>query len=184
MLTVANFIDAGYLHKIKERFNAPRLDYDRLVRTMANSQRMFSTYYYDCLPPRFVRGEGRRFWEQRRFLDSLRQIPRFYIRLGRLTARHCPYCQRRSWKQKCVDTQLAVDMTLCAAKGMITTMSLFTGDTDFIPAVQAARKCGVKVHLFHACGVHRDLINACNYATLVTPAFFQRIAAGPLAASA
>ena len=44
---------------------------------------------------------------------------------------------------------LGVDMALLAAKGKITNVAIFTGDSDFIPAIEAAKREGVLVTLWH-----------------------------------
>jgi uncharacterized LabA/DUF88 family protein len=44
---------------------------------------------------------------------------------------------------------LGVDMALLAGKGKITSVALFTGDSDTIPAVEAVKQEGVLVTLWH-----------------------------------
>jgi uncharacterized LabA/DUF88 family protein len=53
------------------------------------------------------------------------------------------------YAQKRVDIMLGVDLVLLAAKSRIHKAALFTGDSDFIPAIKAAKNEGVNIHLFH-----------------------------------
>ena len=42
-----------------------------------------------------------------------------------------------------------VDMAVLAGKGKITNASIFTGDSDLIPAIEAVKREGVVVTLWH-----------------------------------
>ena len=44
---------------------------------------------------------------------------------------------------------VGVDMTLLASKGKITNVAVFTGDSDIIPALEAVKREGVLVTLWH-----------------------------------
>lgn len=44
---------------------------------------------------------------------------------------------------------LGVDMALLAGKGKITNLAIFTGDSDLIPAIEAAKREGILVTLWH-----------------------------------
>ena len=52
---------------------------------------------------------------------------------------------------------LGVDLVQLAAKGQIQQAILLAGDSDFIPAVIAAKSEGGLIRLFHGGGVHSDL---------------------------
>lgn len=62
------------------------------------------------------------------------------------------------YQQKRVDILLGVDMVQLAAKGHIREAVLVAGDSDFIPAVTAAKSEGVIVSLFHGQHCHGDLM--------------------------
>ena len=84
-------------------------------------------------------------------------LPRFEVRLGRLQRREDSQ-GRPFYQQKRVDILLGIDMVQLAAKGHIREAVLLAGDSDFIPAVTAAKSEGVIVSLFHGTGCHRDLM--------------------------
>ena len=50
----------------------------------------------------------------------------------------------------------------------ITHAAILAGDSDFIPAVEAAKSEGVVVHLFYGPRAHRDLISVCDERTYIT----------------
>ena len=44
---------------------------------------------------------------------------------------------------------VGVDMALLAGKGRITSVAVFTGDSDLVPAIEAVKTEGVLVTLWH-----------------------------------
>ena len=71
-----------------------------------------------------------------------------------------------------MDIYLGVDMVMLAVKGRISRAILITGDSDFLPAIRAAKSEGVLVHLFHGTGPqqpHRDLWEEVDDRTVITP---------------
>ena len=85
-------------------------------------------------------------------------LPRFEVRQGRLEFRGNATDGRPIFEQKRVDIMLGVDMVQLAAKGYIQQALLLAGDSDFIPAVAAAKAEGVLVKLFHGRSYHIDLL--------------------------
>lgn len=158
---VAIFVDGRYLDRIlKDDFNRARVDFRVLVSTMARGQDILRTYYYDCLPHQSdppTQQERVRYAQARRFHDALRMLPRFEVRLGRLQRREDSQ-GRPFYQQKRVDILLGVDMVQLAAKGHIREAVLLAGDSDFVPAVTAAKSEGVIVSLFHGTACHGDLV--------------------------
>ena len=60
--------------------------------------------------------------------------------------------------QKRVDIHLAVDLVKLSADGLIQQAILVAGDSDFIPAVDAAKSEGIIVKLYHGRNAHHDLL--------------------------
>lgn len=78
---------------------------------------------------------------------------------------------RPIFEQKRVDIKLAVDLVLLASKRQITRAVLVTGDSDFLPAILAAKNEGVVVTLCHGVGEnrpHRDLWDSVDVRTPIT----------------
>ena len=84
--------------------------------------------------------------------------PVFEVRLGRLEFRGNAADGRPIFVQKRVDIMLGVDMVQLSAKGHVQQVILLAGDSDFIPAVVAAKAEGVLVRLFHGSNCHADLL--------------------------
>ncbi len=77
------------------------------------------------------------------------------------------------FEQKRVDSMLAVDLVLLSAKRVIQKAVVFTGDSDFLPPIWAAKNEGVIVGLWHGSGdmlPHRDLWDSVDERTPVTDA--------------
>jgi uncharacterized LabA/DUF88 family protein len=127
---------------------------------MADGMDILRTYYYDCPPFQSSKptGEEReRFSKAQSFFSALDRLPRFEVRLGRLAHRGVDGEGRPIFQQKRVDIMLGVDLALLSGKNQITHAVLLAGDSDFIPAVLAAKSQGVLVRLYHGKTYHKDL---------------------------
>ncbi len=149
---------------------------------MASPEQLFRTYYYHCLPyvgPAPTREERAYYAAARRFIAALEYHPRFEVRLGRLAYQSGEYVQKR------VDCMVSVDMALLAAKGKIHRAALFTGDSDLIPAIEAVKREGVLVTLWHGSGDRtkpsRELFAICDERRALTTDLFPK--SGSLALS-
>lgn len=122
----------------------------------------FRTYYFDAppyIPVNNATEEQRaRFHEAEEALKGIARLDRFCVRRG--------YCQWTSRKakpldhpgpiervgiieQKLVDVLLATEMTRVALSKEALHIELVAGDSDFVPAIQAARNAGALVRLFY-----------------------------------
>lgn len=157
----ALFIDGAYLQRVvADEFGGDRIDIGALAKAMAGETDILRTYYYHCMPYQSSqpsREESERYAASRRFYTALELLPRFEVRLGRLEFRGNRADGSPIFEQKRVDILLGVDMVQLAAKGHIQQAALLAGDSDFIPAVTAAKSEGVLVRLFHGSSCHFDL---------------------------
>ena len=156
-----------------------KTDFDALAPRLAEGQNLLRTYFYDCLP--FLDSAGtpqdrNRFNGKHRFLTALSHCPRFQVRLGQVEYRGVSETGAPLFRQKRVDVHLAVDLAVLACKHLITDAAILAGDSDFIPAVEAAKAEGVVVHLFHGPSAHCDLVALCDERTLITAEFLERVA--------
>jgi len=149
----AVFLDGAYLEKVLTLdYHQPPIDLGKLAKEMALPDELLRAYYYHCLPYQSNKPtpeESQRYAARHRFITALGFLPRFEVRLGRLAYRGNGTDGKPIFQQKRVDCMLGVDMALLAGKGKITNVSIFTGDSDLIPAVEAAKKEGVLVTLWH-----------------------------------
>ena len=165
-LRAAIFIDGAYL-QTQLKNNGSEADYlhiaDHLLAPLRASfpLDLLRCYYYYC-PPYMsqepTEDELKRMEVHHKFVADLQSLGRWAVRLGKLQKRW--EGQREVYEQKRVDVLLSVDIVRHAAAGHIQHAMLVAGDSDFVPAVEAAKEHGVTVSLW--CGtaktVHKDLI--------------------------
>ena len=116
---------------------------------------LLRTYYYDCLPYQSnpsTEAEDQRFARKRSFFDRLRRFDRFEVREGRLALRGYDSNGEPIFQQKRTDLLLGLDFALLSGKNRITHAAVVAGDSDFLPAFEAAKQEGVSVWLFHGPG--------------------------------
>ena len=172
---VAIFIDGAYLDNVlRVEFQNVRIDFQKLSSSLAGESNILRTYYYHCAvyqgnPP--TAEESARYSAQRRFFNALEEYPRYTVRLGRLAYRGSDSSGRPRYEQKQVDILLGVDLVQLAAKQAIQEAVLVAGDSDFIPAIVAAKSEGVLIRLYHGSSPHKDLWREADERIQLTQAF-------------
>jgi len=163
----AVFIDLGYFSKsLKDEFDSVRVDLLKFSNKICGDCERFRTYVYDCDPfqdPSPSVEQKVRKANADRFHHVLKMLPRFEVRLGRL-ARRMDAQGAPKYEQKGTDTQLSVDLVELCYKGIIGRAMLVTGDSDFVPAVVAAKNVGVIVEIHYYGGTHvsDELLEVCD----------------------
>ncbi len=161
------FIDGAYvlpqfkLHNITPDYNELADYFLKPLRKQVPLD-LLRCYFYYCAPWMSTdptSNELKRMEEHEVFIREIRSIERWAVRLGKLQKRWDGY--KEYYEQKRVDVLLSVDMVRHAAAGHIQHAILVAGDSDFIPAVEAAKESGATVSLW--CGdektVHKDLVD-------------------------
>lgn len=156
MSRIAIFIDGGYLGKLcKEHFKirrSDRVNYEKFVQWISGSSEILRTYYYDCLPYQSAnpkQKERKMLSDKQRFFFSLEKIPRFCVRQGKLVFRGYDSKKKPIFIQKRIDLRLGLDLGSLVSAGKIEEVAIVAGDSDFIPAVEFAKREGVVVRLIH-----------------------------------
>ncbi|HEX8907167.1 MAG TPA: NYN domain-containing protein [Longimicrobiaceae bacterium] len=172
----AIFVDGGYFDRVSRDCGSPRIDFGKLATELSRPDDLLRTYYYHCLPymsPVPTPEEEERYAGKQRFFSALNRLNRFEVREGKLEYRGTDReSSRPIFEQKRVDIYLGVDLVLLAVKQRIHRAILITGDSDFLPAIRAAKNEGVLIHLFHGTGPqqpHRDLWEEADDRTVITP---------------
>ena len=165
-MRAAIFIDAGYFLKLtKDAGVTP--NYEKLASYFLEPLKkqsdvdLLRCYFYYCAPwmsQEPTDDELRRMEVHTEFVEKIEAIPRWQFRHGKLERRR--EGDKDVYAQKRVDVLLSVDLVRHAAAGHIQHAVLVAGDSDFIPAVAAAKESGVTLTLYvaeqrHA---HRDLL--------------------------
>ena len=161
-------IDGGYFDQVKRTFGVARIDYTKMGDELVKPYERFRTYYYHALPyvdnrnpdPRDVKMRA----ERQRFYDGLAYLNRCEVKLGHLQ-RYLTFDQNGNkvvrHRQKLVDVLLSIDLVKLAWSRQIAMAVLLAGDSDFVPAVQAAKEAGVPIRLVFAeqpgCYVHSQV---------------------------
>lgn len=159
MARLAIFIDGGYVDRLAIDHFDVRIDFSKFVSEItaavsgktAEPMDLLRTYYYRCLPYQSSppsQEERKRFSGKRNFFDALRRLDSFEVREGRLELRGYD-SGKPMFQQKRTDLMLGLDFALLSSKRQITHAAIVAGDSDFIPAVQAAKSEGASVRLFH-----------------------------------
>jgi uncharacterized LabA/DUF88 family protein len=161
MARCAVIIDGGYLDKVMANdFAHARLDIGKLGDELAGNMERLRTYYYHCMPYQGTpptEDERRRFAAMDSFVSTLKRLPRFQFRQGKLQK------IQGLFRQKRVDIWMAVDLVRMASQNQIEKAILITGDSDLVPAIEAARDCGVVVVLYFSPNSrHDELLQACD----------------------
>ena len=160
MARLAIFIDAGYSNALARDAFKLRIDYDQfrrqIHRVIADNTveplDLLRTYYYDCLPyqsdPPTLEERGRMSRESS-FFAALKNLSSFSVREGRLAFRGLDANGQPIFQQKGVDLLLGLDFALLSAKHQITHADVVSGDSDMIPAFEAAQQEGIKTWHIH-----------------------------------
>jgi len=184
MGTVAVFIDGAYFDKVlKYDHNNSRIDYSKIGKEVAKPDTLFRVYYYHCLPYQSKNpSDPDKKWysDRHKFMTALSYLPRFEVRFGRLAYRGTDISGEPILQQKRVDCMVGVDMALLAGKGKITNLTLISGDSDFIPAIEAVKNEGVIVTLWHGnlnsrCAPARELYQICDERREITSSLIQAL---------
>ena len=83
------------------------------------------------------------------FFTALRNLNSFSVREGRLVHRGNNSQGQPIYVQKGVDLLLGLEFALLSAKHQITHAAVVSGDSDLIPAFDAAQQEGIKTWLIH-----------------------------------
>ena len=84
----AVFIDGAYLVQVLRKHGEPAVDFLKLSEKLCEDSERLRTYYYNCMPYQSdppTPEERVRFSRMDKFLFTIRRLPRFEVRLGKLS---------------------------------------------------------------------------------------------------
>lgn len=169
---VAVFIDNGYLSKVTN--DGTKIDFVKFCDTVCQDQERLRTYFYDCKPyvsePPTAE-ERAKLSSYNKFAGRIEALPRFQMRYGKLRKN-----KDGSFEQKRVDILLAVELVRLSWSGQIGHAVIVTGDSDFVPAIEAAKDAGVITRLFYSRkAIHDELLSAVDERFEMDAAFYDRV---------
>jgi len=155
----AVFIDGGYLNKIlKNYFSEADIDYETFSKELCKivDAKILRTYFYYCMP--LIRKENKedklRHAKMQKFIQKLKRLPRFEVRLGKLQVIGGVF------KQKMIDVLMSLDIVDTSFERQVDHIIVVAGDSDFVPAIKKAKEYGSIVHLFyHRNSVHNQILD-------------------------
>ena len=138
------FVDGAYLREILVAIGERYCDGAPLDM---NYSTLFSphekVFYYDCLPPRRSGETGveheTRLKEVRTHFAKLRRLPGCHVFEGKTSY------EGKVQRQKGIDVHIAVHMLMHVVRKNTMKVTLFAGDADFLPLVQALVLEGAQV---------------------------------------
>lgn len=150
------------------------LDFQKLVNYLCEHYKfnLMKVIYYNSMPD--INDGKILYYSHLKFIDELRKIPKFEIKTRKLQVHStkellkekqklidsmnlCSVCKpivgktildaigKVKKKEKGIDVQLAIDFVENAIDKNAKNLILFSGDSDFIPAMELARKKGARV---------------------------------------
>jgi uncharacterized LabA/DUF88 family protein len=117
-----------------------QVDIPRLARMLAKGFVLVKMNYYTAPTPNQHSEVGRK---QQQFFDALRASSSVHLVLGRHEKRGDHHVEKET------DVKLSVDMVVGAYEGQYDVAMIVSGDTDYVPAVEAVRRIGKKVIWAH-----------------------------------
>lgn len=168
----AVFIDNGYVKKILS--NGVHMDFMKFCKKACGDRERLRTYFYDCMPYQSeppTEDEKVRYSRYCKFRNSIEKQPRFQMRFGKLSR-----SKNGDFEQKRVDILLAVELVRLSWAHQIGHAILLTGDSDFVPAVEAAKDAGVITSLYYSRkSIHDELLQAVDERYELDDTFIQSV---------
>jgi len=168
----AVFIDNGYLSKVVP--NGMKIDFEQFCTRVCGDKERLRTYFYDCMPYRNeppAEDEKIRYANYCKFRDIIESLPRFQMRFGKLRKN-----RDGSFEQKRVDILMAVELVRLSWSHQIGHAIIVSGDSDFVPAIEAANDAGVITTLYYSKkSVHDELLSAVDERYEMNQSFFESI---------
>jgi len=176
MAKCAILIDGGYLDKVMMNdFSGSRVDIGKLGDELASPDERLRTYLYHCMPYMSnppTEEEKKRYSSRDKYISALKRLPRFQFRQGKLQKTSDGYRQKR------VDILIAVDLVRMSSNRQIDRAVLIAGDSDLVPAIEAARDAGVVVTLYYSPNsCHNELLQNCDERVEITHNLINKVKA-------
>lgn len=148
-------VDGGYLRTLLrlanyKEHNADNIEHAARACVKQTKEDLLKILYYDARPykgvVKFSNGKSVTHSPDDAWVDQLKLKDLFAVRLGKCKLVGSASNRKRAeFIQKGVDMRVGLD--IASLPGNVEKIILVTGDTDLVPAIKHARKCGVQVVL-------------------------------------
>ena len=119
-----------------------KIDFQKLIKELVGNRELVSAYYY--VAPLDFKTNPSKYWKHQKFLNTLREIPKFNVVLCNLRK-----IKKENGKFEFVvkgdDTLLIRDLLVGAFKDLYDIAIIVSGDEDFAPIIKTVKELGKKV---------------------------------------
>ena len=168
----AVFIDNGYLSKVVP--DDTKIDVVKFCTVVCGDRDRLRTYFYDCMPYQSeppTEDERVRYGNYCKFREIIESLPRFQMRFGKLSK-----SRNGKFEQKRVDILMAVELVRLSWSHQIGHAIIVSGDSDFVPAIEAAKDAGVITTLYYSrTSLHNELLSAVDERHEMNQSFFESV---------
>lgn len=157
---VAIFIDGSNLYHSSKALNIKKINFKKLISELVGDRELISVFYY--VAPLDIKINREKYWKHQKFLNMLRKIPKFKIKL--CTLRKVREKDGLKFVLKGDDIHLASDLVEGACNNKYDTAILVSGDEDFVPSIKIVQREGKKVeNVYFSSSSSRTLREICNF---------------------
>ena len=157
---VSIFIDGNNLYHSLKRINVSDISFQSLVNELTKGRILVNVFYY--IAPLDIKYNEEKYWKHQKFMDSLKEIPRFNVVLCTLR-RYKKENKSIGFEVKGDDVYLANDLLVGAYENLYDTAILVSGDEDFIPVVKTAQRLKKMVeNLYFSSSSSKKLRKTCD----------------------
>jgi len=139
---VAIFIDgSNFYHSTKKLKIEGKINFKKLISESLGDRELMNIYYYNASLD--LGANSKIYWEQQKFFNMLRKIPKFKVILCKL--RKVRRNGKIGYEMKGDDTHLVSDLVGEAYERNYDVAIIVSGDEDFISPIERVRKLGKKI---------------------------------------
>ena len=139
---VSIFIDgSNFYHSTKKLKVVNKVNFQKLVNELVGDRKLINVFYYNA--PLDLGVNPKIYWEQQKFFNVLRNIPKFKVIICKLkkTKRE----GKIKYEVKGDDTHLVSDFVGEAYENLYDTAILVSGDEDFVSPIKRVRRLGKRI---------------------------------------
>jgi len=158
---VSIFIDGSNLyHSLKKLKIVNKLNFQKLVNELVKNRELIKVFYYNASLDLGVNSKV--YWEQQKFFDVLRKIPKFKVILCKL--RKVKRDGAIKYEMKGDDTHLVSDFVGEAYEDSYDTAIIVSGDEDFVSPIKRVKKLKKRIEdAYFSSSSSYNLRKACDY---------------------
>ncbi len=139
---VVIFIDgSNFYHSTKKLRISNKINFNKLIKELVGDREFVKAYYYNASLD--LSANSNIYWEQQKFFNILRKIPKFEVILCKL--RKVKRDGKIQYEMKGDDTHLVSDFVGEAYEDNYDTAIIISGDEDFISPIERVRKLRKKI---------------------------------------